>query len=89
MGDITRTKNQIHSKYDKQQRSECFIPYHACDPDNTDPQLCRGLAPSECDALMNRRGLEEPVPGMPVLTRAYNLPPVPMLHTVGPVAGGG
>lgn len=64
----------------------CFCPNHGC-IDNAIHTYSGVQLRLECADIMQKQGYEEPT-GKAKITRAYNLPCVHILHTVGPIITG-
>ena len=65
----------------------CYSPCHNC-IDNCIHTYAGVQLRYDCAVMMREQGHEEPT-GQAKITRAYNLPAKYVLHTVGPIVGGG
>ena len=65
----------------------CYSPCHGC-IDNCIHTYAGVQLRHDCAVLMREQGHEEPAGGAKI-TNAYNLPAKYVLHTVGPIVGGG
>ena len=92
-GDITRLQVGAIVNAANSQMLGCFVPCHRC-IDNAIHSAAGIELREECDHYMNRKRIqygysyEEPT-GQAVLTKGYNLPAKYVIHTVGPIVGGG
>ena len=84
-GDITRLQADAIVNAANAQMLGCFQPLHAC-IDNAIHSAAGLQLRQECNDLMRGRLLPT---GKAVITGAYNLPARHVLHTVGPIVGGG
>ncbi|MES0884303.1 protein-ADP-ribose hydrolase [Roseibium sp. SCP14] len=86
-GDITTLKVDAITNAANAQMLGCFQPFHAC-IDNAINCAAGPQLREDCEMLMRLQGHEEET-GNAKITRAYNLPSLFVLHTVGPIVGRG
>lgn len=86
-GDITTLKCDGIVNAANSQMLGCFCPNHGC-IDNAIHAFAGVQLRRECAEIMAAQGREEGT-GEAKITRAYNLPCKYVLHTVGPIVGGG
>ena len=65
----------------------CYSPCHNC-IDNCIHTYAGVQLRHDCAVMMREQGHDEPT-GQAKITKAYNLPAKYVLHTVGPIVGGG
>lgn len=85
-GDMTRLKVDAIVNAANDQMEGCFIPGHTC-IDNAIHTYAGIQLRNDCHELMKRQGFLEPT-GKAKITKAYNLPCLYVLHTVGPIIKG-
>jgi O-acetyl-ADP-ribose deacetylase (regulator of RNase III) len=86
-GDITLLNIDAIVNAANEQLLGCFIPFHRC-IDNAIHAAAGPRLREDCATIMTLQGQPEPT-GEAKITRAYNLPSRFVVHTVGPVVGGG
>lgn len=82
-GDISTLKVDAIVNAANAQLLGCFQPFHAC-IDNVIHCAAGPRLREDCQAIMTVQGHPEPT-GEAKITRAYNLPSMFVLHTVGPI----
>lgn len=85
-GDITRLDADGIVNAANSRLLGCFLPGHNC-IDNVIHSFAGMQLRSDCARLMARQDKQEEDVGDAKITRAYNLPSVYVLHTVGPMIG--
>lgn len=85
-GDITTLRCDAIVNAANSGMTGCYCPNHGC-IDNAIHTFAGVQLRSECAALMDAQGYDEPT-GRAKITRAYNLPCRYVLHTVGPIVRG-
>ena len=85
-GDITRLKVDAIVNAANNQMEGCFVPGHHC-IDNAIHTYAGVQLRNDCHEMMKKQGFLEPT-GKAKITKAYNLPCLYILHTVGPMING-
>ncbi len=85
-GDITRLKVDAIVNAANIQMEGCFVPGHHC-IDNAIHTYAGVQLRNDCHEMMKKQGFLEPT-GKAKITKAYNLPCLYILHTVGPMING-
>ena len=85
-GDITRLKVDAIVNAANNQMEGCFVPGHHC-IDNAIHTYAGVQLRNDCHEMMKKQGFLEPT-GKAKITKAYNLPCLYILHTVGPMIKG-
>ncbi len=85
-GDITRLKVDAIVNAANNQMEGCFVPGHHC-IDNAIHTYAGVQLRNDCHEMMKKQGFLEPS-GKAKITKAYNLPCLYILHTVGPMING-
>ena len=85
-GDITRLKVDAIVNAANNQMEGCYVPGHYC-IDNAIHTYAGVQLRNDCHEMMKKQGFLEPT-GKAKITKAYNLPCLYILHTVGPMING-
>lgn len=85
-GDITRLSADAVVNAANSAMLGCFVPCHGC-IDNAIHSAAGVQLRLECASIMERQKRPEPA-GRAKITKAYNLPCIYVIHTVGPIVRG-